>query len=268
MQTIRLQSIGHVPAIEAGQVTAGDVLVWNFGATSKVIEVVKTTPKQIVLLLEGESGERYERRLGKARLVGFKPQPTFEEKVELIEELRRNHKSAQFIASKTERREHLENAAKKVSHFMNIQRVLSAPSAEKALTETFDVIYQFCQANKDELEPIENFANIKRVAIKPAPETRMAVRRLIDSVWTVEYMLLSDHEVKILRHSRDIDEGYTNESLLPRFKCVEDEKRHITDLELYLPTFGESASFDRGELTGRYRVTNPQYVFSYGQQAA
>lgn len=268
MKTIKLQSIGHVTAIEAGQVTEGDILVWNFGATSKVIEIVKTTPKQIVLLLESESGDRHERRLGKTRLVGFKPEPTFEEKVELVEELRLKHKSAQFIKSKKERREHLNNVARKVSHFIDIQHILSAPNAEAALTATFDVIYHFCQANKDKLEPIENFSNIKRVAINRTLDTKMAVRRLIDGVWTVEYMLLSDHEVKILRHSRNIDEGHTQESLLPRFKCIEDEDRNITDLELYLPTFGETATYDRGELTGRYRVTNPQYVFSYGQQSA
>lgn len=67
--TLQLQSIGHVIGTPAANVTAGAFLMWNFGSTEEVLEIVKTTAASIVIKVKGKSGNVGERRLMKARLV-------------------------------------------------------------------------------------------------------------------------------------------------------------------------------------------------------
>lgn len=68
MRTLHLQSIGKVPAIEAGELKAGMTTVWNWGETSVITEKIKETAKMITFKFE--SG--YERRFLKTRLVAVK----------------------------------------------------------------------------------------------------------------------------------------------------------------------------------------------------
>ncbi len=72
MTTIKLQTIGETKGIEAGKLKKGDITVWNFGATEKVIEILKETPKTILIKIQSESGKFFERRLKKDRIVGIK----------------------------------------------------------------------------------------------------------------------------------------------------------------------------------------------------
>ena len=72
MTTIKLQLIGETKGIEAGKLKKGDITVWNFGATSKVVEILKETPKTILIKTQSESGKFFERRLKKDRIVGIK----------------------------------------------------------------------------------------------------------------------------------------------------------------------------------------------------
>lgn len=67
--TLQLQSVGHVLGTPAGEIKAGDVLMWNFGMTSEVTEVVRETPKMIVINVKCSSGKIYERKMIKTRLV-------------------------------------------------------------------------------------------------------------------------------------------------------------------------------------------------------
>lgn len=71
MPKIHLQGLyGDLPAVPAGEIKKGDVLVWNFGYKSTVLEVIKRTKAQIILLLKSnDSGNTAERRLGINRLV-------------------------------------------------------------------------------------------------------------------------------------------------------------------------------------------------------
>lgn len=70
---IRLQGIGKRQAKKAGEIKVGDVLVWNYGETSTVLEIVKTTPKTIVYRgICNSSNYEYERRLLSTRLVAYK----------------------------------------------------------------------------------------------------------------------------------------------------------------------------------------------------
>ena len=70
---IHLQGHGKQEAKFAESIKIGDVLMWNYGATSKVINIISETPKYITLGIQEESGNIYERRLKKDRLVAFVP---------------------------------------------------------------------------------------------------------------------------------------------------------------------------------------------------
>lgn len=70
MSLIQLQGIGLVKAKEAGEFKIGDVMVWNYGATSVIKGIAKETKAFITYITESK-GETYERKLKKSRLVGF-----------------------------------------------------------------------------------------------------------------------------------------------------------------------------------------------------
>ena len=52
-----------------------------------------------------------------------------------------------------------------------------------------------------------------------------ATKRLIDSVWTLEYVINDNNTITIVRHDRDDEEGILREKELPRFKIIEGEGR-------------------------------------------
>lgn len=68
--TIQLQAIGHAPAKPAGELQAGDVTLWNFGATETIVERTKETAKSVWFTIKCESGNQHTRRFLKSRLVG------------------------------------------------------------------------------------------------------------------------------------------------------------------------------------------------------
>lgn len=69
-QTIHLQSVGKVPAVMAGELKGGDILMWNFGSKYSVDAILKETPKTILIqTTDLETGKVYEQRLSKTRLV-------------------------------------------------------------------------------------------------------------------------------------------------------------------------------------------------------
>lgn len=67
--TLTLQSIGHVIGTPAQEIQPGDFLMWNFGEISEITEIVKTTAKMIVVKEKSKSGNIYERKFSKNRLV-------------------------------------------------------------------------------------------------------------------------------------------------------------------------------------------------------
>jgi hypothetical protein len=68
--SMRLQSIGVVLGTPAKEIKVGDTLMWNFGSTSEVVEIVKETAKTIVVKTKPEDSDKvYERRFNKSRLV-------------------------------------------------------------------------------------------------------------------------------------------------------------------------------------------------------
>jgi len=69
MSTIKLQGIGSTTAKMAKELKIGDITVWNFGSTAKVLAIVSETAKFITFKIEESTGV-YTRRLKKNRLVG------------------------------------------------------------------------------------------------------------------------------------------------------------------------------------------------------
>lgn len=73
--TTYLQGFGHVEGTPAGELKVGNTLVWNNGAFSTVVEIVKETPKTIIILEEypdsiSTTGKStFERKLLKTRIV-------------------------------------------------------------------------------------------------------------------------------------------------------------------------------------------------------
>lgn len=66
---VKLIGVGWKDATPAREIKVGDTLVWNYGYTSKVLDIVSETAKQIVIRTESEDGKHYLRRLGKSTLV-------------------------------------------------------------------------------------------------------------------------------------------------------------------------------------------------------
>ena len=71
MRKIHLQGMGMVDAIPAKDIKLGDVLVWNYGQTSFVRQILKETKTQIVIQTLCGDGNLYKRRLSKNSLVGI-----------------------------------------------------------------------------------------------------------------------------------------------------------------------------------------------------
>lgn len=65
---MRLQSIGNVLGTPAGEIKKGDTLMWNFGSTSFVSDIINETSKMITISVICNDN-LYERKLAKKRLV-------------------------------------------------------------------------------------------------------------------------------------------------------------------------------------------------------
>lgn len=68
-KTVTLQSVGHVLGEAAMNVKVGDVLMWNFGGTSEVLDVKEVSKQFIEVTEKSKSGYVGNRRMKKTRLV-------------------------------------------------------------------------------------------------------------------------------------------------------------------------------------------------------
>lgn len=90
-----------------------------------------------------------------------------------------------------------------------------------------------------------------------------ATERLIDSVWTVEYKVVNENEVEILKFSRDDADGYRNEKNYPQCTIFEDDKRYAIEL-LIRNKYDQFGSFVNKVNCDRcYKIINPKHIFNY-----
>ncbi|WP_396146039.1 hypothetical protein [Flavobacterium sp.] len=89
-----------------------------------------------------------------------------------------------------------------------------------------------------------------------------ATKRLIDSVWTLEYEIVNENCIKILHYDNQDAEGYQKEKQLPRCELEETKDRTVTVVWIkpYVP-FEYTMVKDHN--ARKYEVINPQFVFSY-----
>lgn len=70
--TIKLQGIhGEQPAKHVKDLCIGDIIKWNFGYTSTVVELVPSKTGKMILCKLLANGIIYDRRLGADRLVAI-----------------------------------------------------------------------------------------------------------------------------------------------------------------------------------------------------
>ena len=93
--------------------------------------------------------------------------------------------------------------------------------------------------------------------------TQKATKRLLDSVWTLEYVLNDDKTITIVKYGRDDNEGYEKEKELPRCKIIESDEREalkviIQDYESPFKHLANESSPHKS-----YEVANKKFIFSY-----
>ncbi|GGH55637.1 hypothetical protein GCM10007423_63380 [Dyadobacter endophyticus] len=89
-----------------------------------------------------------------------------------------------------------------------------------------------------------------------------ATIKLISSVWTLEFEMVSEGEIKILRYSRDDPEGYEKEDQFPRLMIDEDAQRTVWGV--YLMPFDPFKCWANISESVYFKVVNPAHIFSYG----
>lgn len=77
---------------------------------------------------------------------------------------------------------------------------------------------------------------------------KYAVKRLIDSVWTLGYEEVDEYNVRVFSYDRDNPVGYEKEKELPKLVNIENDERVLEAVEI------------DGK---RYAVVNPCFIFSY-----
>lgn len=75
-----------------------------------------------------------------------------------------------------------------------------------------------------------------------------AVKRIIGSVWTVEYKLVDKDKVEIIKYTREDEEGYRREDQLPTGFMTETEERIVVNLVV---------------AGTAYTIVNPKHIFDY-----
>lgn len=91
-----------------------------------------------------------------------------------------------------------------------------------------------------------------------------ATERLIDSVWTLSYVILSYNLIEIIGYNREDPEGYKKEHDLPQCHVVEDPQRNI--VKVFIRNTFDAFSWVNAENCDiTYSVSNPKFVFDYSE---
>lgn len=96
-------------------------------------------------------------------------------------------------------------------------------------------------------------------------DTKMAVKRLINSVWTLVYKQVDENSIKIISYDRENPIGIEKERELPLCELIEDDQRTVTGAKIQERnnTGFNSGWVDKDRPFDTFTVVNPKYVFSY-----
>jgi len=89
--------------------------------------------------------------------------------------------------------------------------------------------------------------------------TKKATKRIINNVWTIEYKIIGDR-AKIIKYSRDDEEGYEREKELPMGEIKEGEDR-IADKLVIWDNWGPNWKIQDPDKI--YDIINKKHIFSY-----
>lgn len=87
-------------------------------------------------------------------------------------------------------------------------------------------------------------------------KTKLAVNRIISSVWLIEYNQISESECELIKYSRD-DSRIEQEDSLPSAKLKEDDERNVIGIELC-----DNKHYPRNVIK-TLKVINPKHIFDY-----
>lgn len=354
MESIKLQSIGNVPAIQASKLVAGDTTVWNFGATAKVKRVISSTRCFIVFELESEDGETYERKMKKDRLVGIKCDFDAPETAE--RELRQwfldnVSQGVEFTYFSVMTRfpcdglkPHICRAFYQLLNkgwLVKVANKAKYPIGDKYVLNSHAVKHNVGNLHKEELNNLVQYAydnncevhvidhrfgtsetgsdynhcmellskaadpdlsihsagqqiayvrlllsetishlstslwteqwrdqyeqNLTRYSGEFPEGQQIAVRRILDTVWTLIFKFTAKDEISVISFDRSNLRGYKEERTAYRLKTFEDENRTLTNIKLYRPNRSAADAYDSDRILHTAKVANPQNIFSYNQ---
>ena len=89
---------------------------------------------------------------------------------------------------------------------------------------------------------------------------RYAKNRLINSVWTLKYEILSGDKIRILSYNRNDPMGYDHEHELDDHRMIEDKDRVVHAVEVMN---NKRFMSDLETNVKLYTVINPQHIFTY-----
>lgn len=168
MSTIQLQSVGHVPAIEASEVREGDIRMYNFGSTGLIVKVIEKTPKTL-MIITFENGKYYMYDIRKTSLVAIvkrdqdvsehKPtQASYRRKgiVDISEYFQTEEIVEETIVNETIETENVESATiekvevKEITFLWSESPIVKNDTTVKTFEEAETIIFQIA-CNKDTL---------------------------------------------------------------------------------------------------------------------
>lgn len=118
--------------------------------------------------------------------------------------------------------------------------------------------YEFCDLR---LGNLQNFDLKKLNELAQNERLMKATKRLISSVWTLEYEITEEGKMRIQNYSRKDPEGYERESELQQCTLIETDDRIV--VEVLLRPFEPFGWVNVENATQRYEVENPKHIFSY-----
>ena len=90
--------------------------------------------------------------------------------------------------------------------------------------------------------------------------TKKATKRIINNVWTIEYKIIGDR-AKIIKYSRDDEEGYEREKELSTGIIRQDKDR--TAQELHIWNESRPSYWYKEDPDKIYDIINKKHIFDY-----
>ena len=118
---------------------------------------------------------------------------------------------------------------------------------------------------EDEFEVLGETFSVGPEGLNTGTDTKIAVKRLINSVWTLVYKQIDEKNIEVISYDRENPIGIEKERELPLCELVEDENRTVIGAKIQErnKTGFNSGWVDKDRPFDTLTVTNPKHIFSY-----